>query len=294
MLFPLSVWVPSLWCWAAGVSSSSRCHPPSGEDERLTLKLINRPMLILRGENGFICHHRNSNTLDASRSIYDIFSLQFSNGSYHIKGQVVRSHYRLTQSLLHLWLPVLKQICASSHNDTHHTKDTEAVCLTLCLWPSTSRRCGRPVLVCEQCWAGVLRWRGARGLLSGAAWTRTACHPYPQREIPAWRPGRHAEGGRTQPEQLSPVGVLKHPVFSLTPSSVAVVWERGIGRWQTPGHQQRVEASYNYMTSLLMQWRKLSASLSHKTEGGTRNLANRGLDGVDFELLLHCKTPNSV
>nr|XP_061807871.1 fascin-2-like isoform X3 [Nerophis lumbriciformis] len=57
-----------------------------GEDEQLSLKLINRPMLILRGENGFICHHKNSNTLDASRSIYDTFSLQFSNGFYHIKG----------------------------------------------------------------------------------------------------------------------------------------------------------------------------------------------------------------
>nr|XP_046234195.1 fascin-2b isoform X1 [Scatophagus argus] len=61
-------------------------HLLSGEDEQLTLKLINRPMLILRGENGFICHHRNSNTLDASRSIYDIFTLQFNNGAYHIKG----------------------------------------------------------------------------------------------------------------------------------------------------------------------------------------------------------------
>ncbi|XP_034716974.1 fascin-2b [Etheostoma cragini] len=57
-----------------------------GEDEQLTLKLINRPMLILRGENGFICHHKNSNTLDGSRSVYDIFTLQFSNGAYHIKG----------------------------------------------------------------------------------------------------------------------------------------------------------------------------------------------------------------
>ena len=61
----------------------------SGEDEQLTLKLINRPMLILRGENGFICHHKNSNTLDGSRSVYDIFTLQFSNGAYHIKGQNV-------------------------------------------------------------------------------------------------------------------------------------------------------------------------------------------------------------
>lgn len=281
--FPLLSESPSLWSRAAGASSSSRCHPPSGEDERLTLKLINRPMLILRGENGFICHHRNSNTLDASRSIYDIFSLQFSNGSYHVKGQVVCSHYRLMQSL---------KICAR-----HHTKKTQRhVCLTLCMWPCTSRRCGRPVLVCERCWAGVLGRRGARGLLSGAAWTRTARHPCPQREIPARRPGRHAEGGRTRPEQLGPVGVLKRPVFSFSaPFSVSVSRERGIGSWRTPGHRQRVEASCNYMTSLLMQWRKLSASLTHKAdEGGTRNLANRGLGGVDSESLLHCKTPNSV
>ncbi|XP_061666876.1 fascin-2b [Syngnathoides biaculeatus] len=57
-----------------------------GEHEQLSLKLINRPSLILRGENGFICHHKNSNTLDAGRSVYDVFSLQFSNGAHHIKG----------------------------------------------------------------------------------------------------------------------------------------------------------------------------------------------------------------
>ncbi|KAM9772748.1 fascin-2b [Syngnathus typhle] len=64
-----------------------------GEDEQLSLKLTNRPTLILRGENGFICHHKNSNTLDASRSVYDIFSLQFSNGAYHIKGATGRFWY---------------------------------------------------------------------------------------------------------------------------------------------------------------------------------------------------------
>uniref|UniRef100_A0A672FHY4 Fascin n=2 Tax=Salarias fasciatus TaxID=181472 RepID=A0A672FHY4_SALFA len=64
-----------------------------GEDELLTLKLINRPMLILRGENGFICRHRNSSTLDASRSVYDIFSLEFSGGAYHIKGADGRFWY---------------------------------------------------------------------------------------------------------------------------------------------------------------------------------------------------------
>ncbi|XP_067225541.1 fascin-2b [Chanodichthys erythropterus] len=57
-----------------------------GEDEQLILKLINRPILILRGENGYVCHHKNSNTLDANRSVYDIFALQFSDGAYQIKG----------------------------------------------------------------------------------------------------------------------------------------------------------------------------------------------------------------
>ncbi|XP_062234562.1 fascin-2b isoform X1 [Platichthys flesus] len=72
----------------------------SGEDEQLTLKLINRPMLILRGENGFICHHKNSNALDASRSVYDIFTLQFSNGAYNIKGVDGRFWYVTSTGLV--------------------------------------------------------------------------------------------------------------------------------------------------------------------------------------------------
>lgn len=63
------------------------------------MKLINRPMLILSGENGFVCHHKNSNTLDANRSVYDIFSLIFSDGAYNIKSQFcphssVQSHFK--------------------------------------------------------------------------------------------------------------------------------------------------------------------------------------------------------
>ncbi|XP_026856183.1 fascin-2a isoform X1 [Electrophorus electricus] len=56
-----------------------------GDSELFQLKLINRPILILRGENGFVCHHRSSNTLDVNRTAYDIFSLLFSDGAYHIK-----------------------------------------------------------------------------------------------------------------------------------------------------------------------------------------------------------------
>lgn len=77
--------LPALWLFTVLLLLLLLSFP--GEDEQLTLKLINRPMLILRGENGFICHHKSSNTLDASRSVYDIFTLKFSNGSYHIKGQ---------------------------------------------------------------------------------------------------------------------------------------------------------------------------------------------------------------
>ncbi|KAE8284407.1 Fascin-2 Retinal fascin [Larimichthys crocea] len=73
----------------------------TGEDEQLTLKLINRPMLILRGENGFICHHKNSNILDASRSVYDIFTLEFSNGAYHIKGVDGRFWYVNSSGLVY-------------------------------------------------------------------------------------------------------------------------------------------------------------------------------------------------
>lgn len=54
------------------------------------MKLINRPMLILSGENGFVCHHKNSNTLDANRSVYDIFWLIFNDGAYNIKSQCAR------------------------------------------------------------------------------------------------------------------------------------------------------------------------------------------------------------
>lgn len=58
-----------------------------GEDEEFTLKLINRPILVLRGDLGFVCYHKTSNTLDANRSSYDVFQIIFNNGAYQMKGQ---------------------------------------------------------------------------------------------------------------------------------------------------------------------------------------------------------------
>ncbi|KAM5273336.1 fascin-2 [Ctenodactylus gundi] len=58
-----------------------------GEDEEFVLKLINRPLLVLRGLDGFVCHRRGSNQLDTNRSVYDVFHLSFSDGAYQIRGR---------------------------------------------------------------------------------------------------------------------------------------------------------------------------------------------------------------
>lgn len=59
---------------------------PAGQDEEFVLKLINRPILVLRGLDGFVCHRRGSNQLDTNRSVYDVFHLSFSDGAYQIRG----------------------------------------------------------------------------------------------------------------------------------------------------------------------------------------------------------------
>ncbi|XP_059236856.1 fascin-2 isoform X1 [Mustela nigripes] len=70
----------------AGLWRLSPSSPP-GEDEEFILKLINRPILVLRGLDGFVCHRRGSNQLDTNRSVYDVFHLSFSDGAYQIRGR---------------------------------------------------------------------------------------------------------------------------------------------------------------------------------------------------------------
>ncbi|XP_042525971.1 fascin-2 isoform X1 [Dipodomys spectabilis] len=78
---------PRGWASSSPLAGARLTPPPAGADEEFVLKLINRPLLVLRGPDGFVCHRRGSSQLDTNRSVYDVFRLGFRDGAYQIRGR---------------------------------------------------------------------------------------------------------------------------------------------------------------------------------------------------------------
>ncbi|XP_075920897.1 fascin-like isoform X1 [Petromyzon marinus] len=61
----------------------------AGEAEEFSLRVVNRPLLVLRGPHGFVAVRRGSGVLDANRATYESFTLSAGplSGTYHLHGE---------------------------------------------------------------------------------------------------------------------------------------------------------------------------------------------------------------
>lgn len=244
---------------AAGAGSplSPPLRPP-GEDEEFILKLINRPILVLRGLDGFVCHRRGSNQLDTNRSVYDVFRLSFSDGAYHIRG---------------------------ADPDGSRGRGGAAIGKGPRGPPPTASPAPRPwrrLLVHRQPRQRVQRRRARRGLPLRVPRARPPGHPRPERQVPARRRLGAAARGRGRSRRGRALGVLSGRPAGLSPikpclcrSGRRAPWRHRAGRGVRGGSAPRPRGSFGLPIPQRRRPRAGELGREEGPAGGTPPLPSR-------------------